>query len=246
MDPLEQRLLAQILQQPEQKPLQLKEYQAIMEHLQRQILNPEIIANNFWFALFTMQGHEMTYPNFIQNLNASAISSTPTCNRQRIFSEFNSVINTNYLPAFTPSAMSFLNIPTAEEVQFDELANFLVVDELQKIADSAKQTWHNLMQHHEVQLPRLSTQHELHQQVPSVSPFMKRQVSESLQQQQAMESGRTTVIKRAKVIVIEQKDPESTPCCSSSPFLCHAYVKFYSPVLLRIICKKHGTMSGTV
>ncbi|CAG9537206.1 unnamed protein product [Cercopithifilaria johnstoni] len=215
MDPLQLRLLVQILQQPEQKMLELKGNQTTMENLQQQILNSEQMANNFGFALFDMQRNGTTYPNFMQNLNAHAISSSPTCNRQPIFSEFNSIMNTNYLPAVAPSTLPLLNIPSVEEAQFDDMSNFLVADELQKIANSTTQAWQNLMRHHEMQLPRLTAQHGLHQQVPSVSPFMKRRTSESFQQQ-AMESGEMTVIKRAKVIVIEQKEPESTPCCSSN------------------------------
>lgn len=222
MDPQQQRLLAQILQQPEQKMLGLKEYQMMtQEHLQHQILNPEIMANNFWFASLAMQRNGTTYPNLLQNLNSPAISPAPNCNRHQISTALNSIMNTNYLPAVVPSTMPLLNIPSVKEGQFDELASFLVIDELQKIADSAKQTWQNLMRHQEIRLPQLTTEHGLHQQVPSVSPFMKRRISESLQQQQqAVESAQTTVIKRAKVIVIEQKDPETIPCCYSSPFLC--------------------------
>ncbi|KAL3994431.1 hypothetical protein ACH3XW_21700 [Acanthocheilonema viteae] len=215
MDPLQQRLLAQILQQPEQKSLELKRYQTTVEHLQQQILNPESsMVNNSWFQLLAMQRNGTTYSNFMHNLNVPPIWSTSTCNRQSILSGFNSIMNTNYLPAITPLTMSLLNIPSVEEAQFDELASFLVVDELKKIADSTKQTWQNLIRHHEMQLPRLTTQHGLHQHVPSVSPFMKRRISQ--QSLQAMESNQMTAIKRAKVIVIEQKDPESTPCCSSN------------------------------
>ncbi|EFO26695.2 hypothetical protein LOAG_01785 [Loa loa] len=218
MDLQQQRLLAEILQQPEQKTLELKEYQTTSEHLQHQILNPEAMANNFWFMLFAMQRNGPIYPSLMQNLNSPVIYSASTSNRNQIFSGFDSMMNTNYLPTVAPSTMPLLNIPFIEEAQIDDMGSFLVVDELQKKTDSTKQTWQNLMRHQEMQLPQLITQHGLHQQVPSVSPFMKRRISESLQQQQqhqTAESAQMTVIKRAKVIVIEQKDPQLAPCCSS-------------------------------
>uniref|UniRef100_A0A0R3RN32 Uncharacterized protein n=1 Tax=Elaeophora elaphi TaxID=1147741 RepID=A0A0R3RN32_9BILA len=238
MDPLQQRFLAQILQQPEQKTLELKGYP---EHMQYQILNSETMASNFWSSLLTMQRNGTTYPNFMQNLNTPTIpsSAAPTSVRQSIFSRgFNSIINTNYLPSVPPSTMppppppppsssSSLNLPSSiKETQFDELTSLLIVDELRKRAHSTKQTWQNLIRNQQMQLPRLTTQHGLHQQMPSVSPFMKRRMSESLPEQQQQQQ---TVIKRAKVIVIEQKDPqssESTLCCSSSPFFFPLFVKY--------------------
>lgn len=228
MDPLQQRLLAQILQQPQHKTLDLKECQTTMEHLQQQVPNAGTMADNFWFALLAMQRNGTTYSNFTQNLNVPAVPSSPACNEQSIFSKFNSIINANYLPAVAPSTMSLLSIPSVEEAYFD-VASFLVADELQKRADSTKQTWQNLMQHHEIQSPRLTTQHKLHQHVPPVSPFMKRRISESLQQQHQQQQ---TMIKRAKVVLIEQKDPESIPCCSSSPFLSNICYMLNSPVFL--------------
>ncbi|EJW87723.1 hypothetical protein WUBG_01362 [Wuchereria bancrofti] len=225
MDLRQQRLLAELLQQPEPKTLRLKGYQTTPEYQQQQILNSDIMANNFWFASFAMQRNRTTYPNVMSNLDSSAFPLSP--NSHQIFSGFNSVMNTNYLPAVASSTMPLLNIPLIEEAQTDELAGFLVVDELQKMANSSKQTWQNhLMQYQEIQLPQVTiAQHGLYQQVPSVSPFMKRWISESLQQQQRQQqqavvesTQMTTAIKRAKVIVIEPEDPKSAPCCSSSPF----------------------------
>uniref|UniRef100_A0A1I8EDW7 C2H2-type domain-containing protein n=1 Tax=Wuchereria bancrofti TaxID=6293 RepID=A0A1I8EDW7_WUCBA len=223
MDLRQQRLLAELLQQPEPKTLRLKGYQTTPEYQQQQILNSDIMANNFWFASFAMQRNRTTYPNVMSNLDSSAFPLSP--NSHQIFSGFNSVMNTNYLPAVASSTMPLLNIPLIEEAQTDELAGFLVVDELQKMANSSKQTWQNhLMQYQEIQLPQVTiAQHGLYQQVPSVSPFMKRWISESLQQQQRQQqqavvesTQMTTAIKRAKVIVIEPEDPKSAPCCSSN------------------------------
>uniref|UniRef100_A0A0R3QKR0 C2H2-type domain-containing protein n=1 Tax=Brugia timori TaxID=42155 RepID=A0A0R3QKR0_9BILA len=213
MDLQQQRLLAEILQQPEPKTLRLKVYQTTPEHQQQQILNSDITANNSWFASFAMQRNR--YPNFMSNLDSSAFPLSP--NSHQIFSGFNSMVNTNYLPAVASSTIPLLNIPLIEETQIDELAGFLVVDELQKMANSSKQTWQNLMQHQEIHLPRVTiAQHGLYQQVPSVSSFMKRWISESLQQQAVVGSTQmTTAIKRARVIVIEP-EMKSAPCCSSN------------------------------
>ncbi|VDK69171.1 unnamed protein product [Litomosoides sigmodontis] len=217
MDPLQQRFLAQFLRQAERETLELKACrQTTMEHqLQQQVPSAGAIASNFWFASFATQRSGTTYsPDFMQNFNA-----TPAI--------LNSVMNTNYLSAIAPSAMSLLSsAPSIEEAaHFDEVASSLVADELHKVADSTAQTWQNLIQHHEMQSSRLTTQHGLHQQVPSVSPFVKRRISESLQQQQPMESGEMTVIKRAKVVLIEQKDSESTPCCSSNDSVVNSALK---------------------
>ncbi|KAM3719424.1 Zinc finger protein [Dirofilaria immitis] len=215
MDPQQQRLLAQILQQPEQKTLQLKEYQATTEHLQQHVQNFDTATNNFWFSLLAMQRNEMSYPSLSQNLS-SVISSSATCSRDQVSPGFSSVVDTNYLPAIAPSTLSLSNVLFTQEAKNDELINSLVEHELQKRGDSAKQSWYNLLiRHQEMQLPLLTIHHGLRQQsVPSV---IKRRILESLQQQQqqkVVESAQMTVIKRAKVIVIEQKNQEPLPSCS--------------------------------
>ncbi|VDM96770.1 unnamed protein product, partial [Onchocerca ochengi] len=100
-----------------------------------------------------------------------------------------------------------------EKAQTDELTNSLIKYEVLKRADPAKQSWQNLMRHQKIQLPQLKIQHGLHQQVPSVSSFMKRRISES-PQQQPLDNAQMTAIKRAKVTVTEQKNQESVPSCS--------------------------------
>lgn len=210
MDLKQQQLLARILQQSDLKFLDLKGYQTTLD-VHQQLLDPKTTGNKLGFGLFPMQRNETAYPNLMQNLNSS-ICPTSTYSRNQIFSGFSSVMSTNYLP-IVPCTTRPLNVPFV-----DEMTSFLVADELQKKAYSTKQTWQNLMQQQEMRLAQLKTQHELHEQVPSVSRFMKRRTSESVQQQEekAEECLQTTVIKRAKVVVIEQKDMQPTPCCSSS------------------------------
>ncbi|MCP9261684.1 ATPase ASNA1 [Dirofilaria immitis] len=177
MDPQQQRLLAQILQQPEQKTLQLKEYQATTEHLQQHVQNFDTATNNFWFSLLAMQRNEMSYPSLSQNLS-SVISSSATCSRDQVSPGFSSVVDTNYLPAIAPSTLSLSNtsrnaITTADNTPWIAPAIGTV---RYKTSDF---------------------------RIPTATTAAK-----------VVESAQMTVIKRAKVIVIEQKNQEPLPSCS--------------------------------
>uniref|UniRef100_A0A915PPJ1 C2H2-type domain-containing protein n=1 Tax=Setaria digitata TaxID=48799 RepID=A0A915PPJ1_9BILA len=217
MDPHQQRLLAQILQQQDHKTIELKEYQDPLDRLQQQIQYPETM---FWFSPFVMQRNGTVYPNVLENLNSSTVPSTTVNNRYQIFPGFSStvgIVNTNYLPAVVaPITIPSLNALSTNKVQINELISNVVADKLQKTADSANQTWQNFTRYREIPLAQLARQHGLHQQAPSVSPLTKKRISESVQE--AAKSPQISVIKRAKVIVIEQNNQEPTPCCSSNDF----------------------------